>query len=327
MTTGTNPKALPAAWRRWALDELNLAPDVSDADARRSVLEQLGEMDFMPPAGWDSALRTSGLVASPREPASVVYLPVHRAAEETARKQVEAFAAAFWRLSPVERAKRFNAVLARCQGSPAMLPRLEDLRAGLNLPSEITADVPPLVGELVSSLRGVFVLGRHERAAKRLTFLRAVESDIDAWQEAARTLQSSYPHYAVLDPALVDRLATWRQRERRRTQVRDKRRRKPVATSAPRRRWNLSWPESKGSYVPYWVFFLILANALRFGCSSGTTSNNSQSNRPIYQPQPPSIRADGPDTKARQDLDRLLRRSSPFGPKGTGPQPPGRPQQ
>lgn len=325
MTTGTNPKAVPAAWRRWALAELNLPPDVSEADARRLVLEQLREMDFVPPAALDSALRTSGLFASPSNLRSVVYLPVHRAAEETARNQVESLAVSFWRLGPVKRAERFNAVLARCQGSPALLARLESLRAGLNAPPEIPADAPPLVGDLISALRGIFVLSRQERAAKRFAFLRAVESDIDAWQQAARTLQGSYPHYAVLDPALVDRLATWRQRERRRTKVREKRRRKPVAASAPKRWWTLSWPETKGSYVPYWVFLMLLANALRFGCSSATSSNGSRNSQPLYQPQ--NIRTDGPNAKTREDLDRILRRSPRFNRPGTTPTPKGQPQQ
>lgn len=86
MTTGTKPE-LSAAMHRWALAQLDLQPETLGDEARRKLLKQLSEMDFMPPVAWDSALRVSNFAAG--DQTAPAFLPARRAAEQSLRAEVE----------------------------------------------------------------------------------------------------------------------------------------------------------------------------------------------------------------------------------------------
>lgn len=207
MTTGTSPEPLDRV-RRWAREQLDLPHYMSDEQSRRTLLKRLAELDFMPPIGWDSALRVAGFAPCDGDVHGRTFAPARQAVEETLRAEVEVFASAFFSLMPDARCARFQELMAACVDLPCLRARVESLRSGLDLPCDLPVDQSPEVNELLDQARRLFVLRPQERASRRLAYLKECQSRDDQWQTSARWVQAKFPRYAALEPLLFRELST-----------------------------------------------------------------------------------------------------------------------
>jgi hypothetical protein len=216
MTTGTNPEPSP---HPSALAQLDLQPNTPADEARRKLLKQLGEMDFMPPVGWDSALRVSRIAAGGGDQSGPASVPARRAAEEALRAEVEDFAAKFFSLAPHVRTAQYQDLAKRCASVPAVVGRLETLSPALELASELPSGQSPEVTELLEQTVRLFVLPRQERAAQRWCFMRHCQADLATWREAAAAVRREHVRYAALEPTLIGELSLPLNRERLRAKL------------------------------------------------------------------------------------------------------------
>jgi hypothetical protein len=225
MTTGTNPKP-PSAWRRWALAELDLQPGMSNDEARRILFQRLSDVDFVPPGGWDGALRVAGIAPCDGALDSPVFMPARRAAEESLRSEVEAFALKFFALTPDIRTAQYQELLKQCAGAPAVAARLEGLRPALELPRELPNGQPDEVADLLDQACRLFVLPRQERASRRLAFVKQCRLNLVQWQRPAKIVQTKFARYAALEPALFRELCISGNREKVRGRLARRRKRR-----------------------------------------------------------------------------------------------------
>lgn len=224
MTTGTSPEP-PAAWRRWALAQLDLPPGMSDDEARRILFGRLSDMDFMPPSGWDSALRVAGMAPCEGALDGPVFVPARRDMEQAMRADIESFAAQFFSLPPALRTARYQDLVKQAVGVPALASRLENLRPGLDLPCELPTGQSPEATELLEQVRRLFVLPPQERASRRMAFLKQCRSNWSDWQRAAIVVQAKIARVASLETMLFRELCTSDSREKRRQKLTRRRRR------------------------------------------------------------------------------------------------------
>lgn len=275
MTTGMNREVTHnetvQTARRWALEQLDLRRDLPPAEARPRLLKQLSGMDFMPPAGWDSALRASGIASANADFGTPALVPARRGAEEMLREDVEAFAARFFSLSPNARIAHYQEVAARCAGTPGVLARLEGLRPALELPCELPADQPPEVVELLEQVRRLAVLPRHQRAGRRWMVLKECRRRPGQCREAADIIQKQFAQYAALDAALFRELTMGGDREKLRQRIARQRRRALRKVRPPK----LVTKTSSGN--PWWIGIaaVVMINILRV-----SLTNTHHVNRP-----------------------------------------------
>ena len=218
MTTGTKVE-LSAVMHRWALAQLDLQPGTPGDEARRKLLKQLSEMDFMPPIAWDSALRVSNFTAGGSDQTAPAFVPARRAAEESLRAEVDDFAAKFFSLAPDVRIVRHRDLLKRCADAPALVVRLESLAPALELPSEAPAGQSGEVVQLLEQTMRLFVLPRQERADQRWRFVKHCQADRAAWRVAAAVVQREHVRHAALEPALIGELSMPPNREKQRARL------------------------------------------------------------------------------------------------------------
>lgn len=213
------------AARRWAFEQLDLSAHSPAAEVRPRVLKQLANMDFMPPGGWDSALRVSGLTAFSADADSPAIVPARRGAEELLREELEDFAAKFFSMPPDERGTRFEELAEQCAEMPALTARLAGLRPALDLPCRLPSDQPCEVAQLLDFARRLFVLPRRHRASRRLIVLKECRERPGQWPQAAEVVQRYFGRYAALDALLFRELAPSGDREELRQRVARQRRR------------------------------------------------------------------------------------------------------
>ncbi|HEX7375984.1 MAG TPA: hypothetical protein VF278_02675 [Pirellulales bacterium] len=192
---------------RWAFEQLDLPNETPAAEARPRLLKQLADMDFMPPGGWDSALRTSGLTALNADADSPAFVPARRGAEYLLREEVEDFAAKFFSLPPDERDARFEKLAEQCMEMPALTARLAGLRLALDLPCELPSDCGSPLAELLGNARRLFTLRLQECASGRFALLHELREDILNWQEPCARIERDFPRYVELEPDLFAGLA------------------------------------------------------------------------------------------------------------------------
>lgn len=293
MTTGTSPEPLDRI-RRWAREQLDLPPDMSDEQSRRALLQRLAELDFMPPIGWDSALRVAGF-APCGDVNGRAFAPARRAVEETLRAEVEAFASVFFSLRPEARSARFQELLTACVDLPCLRARVESLRPGLDLPCNLPVDQSPEVNELLTQARRLFVLRPQERASRRMKWLRECQGDIRKWQRAASFVQSRIGRYAALELVMFRELANAGMRERLRKKVARKRKRAAGARGVIT---GLKWL----NHHPGIAVFLMMLTCGTLGVLSGGARNSDHT---LHQPpvQPFGAR------KANQQLNEWINKS------------------
>ncbi|HET6881492.1 MAG TPA: hypothetical protein VFI31_15120 [Pirellulales bacterium] len=302
MTTGTSPKP-PAAWRRWALAELDLQPGMSNDEARRILFTRLSDLDFMPPGGWDNALRVAGIAPCGAALDGPVFVPAQRAAEESLRAEVESFAARFFSLPPDSRAAQYQELVKQSAGMPAVAARLEGLWPALELPCEVPAVESPEAADLLDQARRLFLLPRQERASRRLTFLQQCRMNLPQWQRAATTAQTKFARYAALEPALFRELATSGNREKQREKIARQRRR-----SVRKTRTSQSVVRTTQK-APWWIWILVVVGLNGIRAAIGPSSNSHRTNSPV--PQAPKIDLEKLNRdleKLRQPQDDVLRR-------------------
>jgi hypothetical protein len=249
----------PPAWRLWAVRRLNVSADANAAQARSAFLRRLVQSDFLPPTTWRAALQimTGNLASPPAEVRSDDALSEEE--ERKWREEVDAFAADFWRLDLEERYRRWTDLTARCDPSPPLRFRLQQLASGLQIGPVYLDDEHPKVNELVGQIQELFVLSPEARAQSRLIFRRKIRSSVREWESACRHLQWQHPDIAALEGNLVGELASWQktQKEIARMRGRLQAKRKKAAQSQ----------ESGG--LPKWVIWLVcmtVVTALRGGC-------------------------------------------------------------
>ncbi|MBV9125795.1 MAG: hypothetical protein JO112_20790 [Planctomycetes bacterium] len=301
MTTG-NDSPSDQDLRRWAAEQLGMAPDPGWGEVRTKALRRLPEVDFLPPGSWQEAVRV--LQGSVLDPAGYLraYESFLQEQEEVLRGEVEEFAAEFFRLPPSKRKERWQEWVRRCRGIPSLVERLRGLRPGLEVDPGQVAETAAGVRELAQVLGELFVLRPADRAAQRLEWLQRVPDNPAFWEKAARQLRKAYPKVEALEPKLVSRLASWPADQK---VLARKRRRGP--------RWPFPEPASrKGGHKTYQrpVFWILIVAFIIIGAVAlpprDTTSNSSSV--PTYYPplQYPTFPKYLPPTMRVPDWEKLL---------------------
>lgn len=312
MTTGIDLDAWRPEWQRWARERLSLDPQRSEAEQRRAVWAALGEMNFLPPAGWDSALRVSGLDGRPPAPPGPVYEPAQRAWEEALRVEIDHFAESYFELSPADRRRQWQKLAERCAPWPPLATRLEDLQSALDLDPRPPARASALELELVRVLKQIYVMPRPQRAMRRQFFLARCREASEPWQKAAEQLKRQCPAAAVLEPALVGSLTNWKRRERQQEKVQRLRlRKRPMVVKA-----------NGNSRSMWWVAVLIGLGMIRLlsslhNSSPPRTRTPSQYSVPTHDELRQKLNS--PQMKRSFELFREQPRRQPGSPKAPSP--------
>lgn len=307
MTTGTNPKPSTAI-RRWAIEQLDLQSGMPAREARQKLLKQLGEMDFMPPGGWDSALRVLGIAAGDGDQNGPALLPPRRAAEDSLREEVEAFAARFFSLAPNTRIAHYQELLRRCAGVPAVAGRLEMLSPALELPCELPPGQTHDVANLLEQARCLCVLPRQERASCRMAFLQECGTDLTRWQQAASLVQAKFARYAALEPTLFRELAASGDREKSRERIARQRRR------MVRKARTTKTVASTSQKSPWWIGIaaVVVLNIVRVIFTGNHSYNTVPPSPPPYNEQ-----------QTKEQINKALREGRLYGfPPSNDPSPP-----
>ncbi len=212
MMTGTPPDPAAGEWLAEVLEQLGLPRSASAAEARVALLRQLPEQGFVPPPAWQQAV---SWMLQPAQKPLIADEEVRQAAEAAVRADVEKLAVEFFQLAVAERQRRWNELMARCNGLPALYARLKALEAGLDITGELTDHREPKLRELSVLLRELFVLRPVERARRRQAFLERIKPDPQSWERAAQRLRRHHADWADLEPVLVDQLARWSAEQKR----------------------------------------------------------------------------------------------------------------
>jgi hypothetical protein len=195
--------------RRWAADQLGVAPDTPPAEARTVFLRRLPGSDFVPAPAWCAA--TAAFLGRAL-PGSIAAVPP--ADGDAARAAVAEFTERFWTLLPAERRGRWRELMDRTSADPLLAGRLQRLEAGLDLPNAVADSGPPRPREIAVMAQTLFVLDPMRRAARRREILDNLPPPASGWELAARHVQHNYPRHAALDPALITRLSAGARRVR-----------------------------------------------------------------------------------------------------------------
>lgn len=189
--TAPDPTARAAA-------ALDVPADATPDAARAAFLRKLADADFAPPEGWVAAVNRLGGANVPLSPDAVAD------AADAVRDEVDAFAAAFWSLTPEVRRATWSDLHARCPAGPTAAFLLH-LEIGLSAP---TAPLPdPATEELAAFARELFVLRPRPRAVRRGEWLSEHAAAGPALTAAARRIEVDVPALAVLDRPLFGRLS------------------------------------------------------------------------------------------------------------------------
>ncbi len=158
--------------------------------ARRDFLRNLPGADFCPPEG--TAADAGGL------PPTADALA--RRTADTA-EAVDEFAAAFWKMSPVDRRAGWEKLNARPADAPTAA-FLKHLRTGLDVGPPAAPPGDAAVAELSQVARELFTLRPRGRAVRRLAWLDTRDRDVN-WQDAVGRLWAADATTAELVPSLV----------------------------------------------------------------------------------------------------------------------------
>ncbi|OWK47296.1 hypothetical protein [Fimbriiglobus ruber] len=308
-------------------------PAARASSARSTFLAALPGDDFVPPA--DRVAGTAALEGS--------QVPVHPDAEAIQlarfRRDVDAFAAAYWSLAPDARRARWAALSARAPDGRAA-HRLKHLKSGLDV--QITPHTDPTVEELAQVVRELYVLDTRPRAARRAEWLAS--HVFGPKQAAARRLQQIDPDTAALDPNLYEQLtqSTWESRSipamsgpevaRVEAQKRADERTRLEREEARERRNQRSQQDSLESVgkVLGWVIAVAIMVGVRAGLTHKSKSPSSDTPTPSYNvkqfptlsPNSPLNHPFPPANKASY-TDEQIEEFKQYDPNGDDPAPPG----
>jgi hypothetical protein len=270
MTTGTPPEL-----RSWALTQLDLPPDTTDADLRGTFMQCLADEDFVPPWRWQQGFallhqRSARTADRVLEQGQAVLDD-----EERLRAEISDFAAVFFDLDCDERSRRWKRLRDQCGSHPALATWLDDLTGGLLVRAAPDKEVlDERVQELAEQMRSLFVLNRSRQARRRQEFLTRIEKELLAWETAARKLQKLDPELAGLDPVLLKQVLTWRNEQfagLNKRMTRRQRASEPAAATG-----------NSGSRTGVMVLVLVMLGLIR--AATSVTSTSSPPYSPSYQP-------------------------------------------
>jgi hypothetical protein len=332
------PDARPKSAAGPAAAALGVPPGAPPAAARAAFLRRLSSAGLVPPPEWRSAVRTlTGYPAC--GPAALA--DAGTTADQGLRAEVEAFAEAFWSLTPAARRACWQALLDRCSADLPLATRLRRLEAGVDLESIPPGGDRSRSEELAGMVQALFVLKPAARAARRREQIATLRAPASAWADAARQLLEYQPARAALEPALIERLTTPPRPARRRAAAAAK----PTwgfrvhgglqVPCAPQPRQSARW-WSEWANPNRWVFALFLLASALLGAFTQSLRENYRpapdvSASPSYMPLTPWRPSNAPPQIGSTTIEDSLRSSQPQPPANNGPgwllipnSPPGR---
>jgi hypothetical protein len=289
--------------RERAAEMLGVSADASRELARRTFLQRLDRVDFVPPAAWCAGL--SGLDEAAQAGgfrcATATEMPPEIAA---LRADLSTFSDDFWKLPPDERRIRFEELSRRSEDDPLTQRQLEHLRHGLDFRTRDFFEFEGMEARLAALISETFPLGAIQRADGRNALLAQIR-DSRALRAAGRSLRRANPRLADLDPDLFKRLDNLPTGDER---------------PAPVRRYEPApAPKSSGNgWVVYLVIFVVIA-VIRIGASNSSSSRTSStytpppsvnypSYNPNYQPIYPQSNSPRWENDDRKRLDEWRKR-------------------
>jgi hypothetical protein len=262
------PDLSPAA-RRQVADQLGVSPEALPADAKAAFLRRLPGAGFLPPPPLCAA---AAALTDRRVPGAAGTIVDNE--DNDLRTAVTAFVREFWSLAPASRREKWRDLLNRSAADPLLAARVRRLESGIDLASAVERAATPRQRQLVGMAETLFVLGPIERAARRRELLDGLPPPTGAWEAAAREIARDFPAHAALEPALVERLSTWRDRPKAAARAVGR----PAPTWGFQAQGGLNVPRvrrpvkaSGGQRVPVWPWILLVSIVLRGLASFGTS--------------------------------------------------------
>jgi len=197
----------------WAREELKVGPETGAEQFRQTLFERLEKESWLPATETQYALETLALRSAEDRKATVGVGggSFFWSTEKKLREEVERFATAFFQLPPPQRTAEWRRLEERCRMFPTLAFRLRGLQPGLEV-------VIPQTGfdratlDLAEHLSQLYTLRPDARAQRRRSPDERLTKTLPQWREAAARLQRMLPQVAALDAALVNTLATAKQR-------------------------------------------------------------------------------------------------------------------
>lgn len=298
MTT-TGEDRVVADREAWARSTLEIDADATTETVRRTIVERIGQSDFVPPRSWREAITLLGDRPAP----STDCFDGDRSRELA--EEVSLFAENFFALSVEERKQRWLTLRERAEGLPAIEVRLERLGPGLGVDLTTLEQGPGdefegYVRDLGRFVGRLFVASPGERARLRREWLAENGRD-RRLRPAIRRLSEAHQDVAELDPEFVRaRPSTGSVIVEPSTVDRETRRAyQPVQTAASDVGGGSSGWGGAGIAV---VVLIILRLALAVGRTS--SSYDPPSYKPTYAP-PPKLEFT-PDDVRRSEVHQAL---------------------
>lgn len=247
--------------REWAAALLGIELAADPAQQRRQALAKLDEAEYRPPRAWREAI--DALLSPPDEFRWSDWPEYQRDLEDRLSEAVESFAATLLDLPTVERGEGWQTLNARCADFPILRRRLAPLLPAVDIDRENMGLPEGRAQELGQLALRLVKLPRSKRNRLRIAAIESMLSDPVSWEQAAKTVRTSFPKIAALAPELFDevsRFSTLRETAIATRNVR-RMRRQGVRTH------DLEESSSDSFLGKYWWILLILLVGLR-GCAS-----------------------------------------------------------
>jgi len=258
---------------------LGVAEHASPTELQASLLARVEQANFVPEPTVLAAYRVLLAAANGRSEQTAPG-EFRRIDEQELLAETEGLASQFLLLPAEERRRRWQELYQRSGQWLRVRGRLEALRPGLDADLSAVDPHDEIAAGLTEALRELFPLSPAERAVRRNALAMRLRSLDGFKQRAVKRFRRRYPQLAVLDTALLDRLAED-------PSTRPKRRPRPPA-ARPAGPAVVTRRDDTGNY--WWVIGLILMlSAVARGLATFDRSNSPARPRNVYQtPYEPS---------------------------------------
>lgn len=254
---------------------LGVPANASRELARKTFLQRLERVDYVPPPAWCaglSALDDSAQAGGFQHHEMTRQMP----ADAMLRADLRSFCDDFWNLPPTERKVRYNELLQRSQTDAVSRHHLNHLRAGIAIPADAFDSITGIAGTLGRLLQTTFPLPPIQRAIERNATLAQLPN-ASAWRKAAQWFREEQPALADLDSELFRHIEKL-----------------PGEHFGPRPVRHYEQAPAKKSGNPGWIVFVIAMVVISLIRSAGSSSRTYPEpvssyptyNAPNYQYQP-----------------------------------------
>ena len=180
---------------------LGVGAGETDSETRMRFLRSLADHQFVPPAEAVEAAIALGIIA----PMAAEFPHLERRVEADVAREVEAFADAYWTLSPEARSAEWNRLATLGRPFPRVNARLLSLEAGLAFEP---GPMPGYVSHLQSQMLTVIVKGYPLQPAARSDRQREIDVDETiALRRAVNQMKGAVPDLTRIDHGWLGELA------------------------------------------------------------------------------------------------------------------------